>query len=87
MEKILSQEEIDALLKGIEDGKVDAVPAAEARAGEGNLFAYDFKNQDRNIRGRMPTLELINASFARALRNPLAIVLRKNVKLFPRESC
>jgi flagellar motor switch protein FliM len=81
MEKILSQEEIDTLVKGIEDGKVET--ASDASPGGAESAPYDFANQDRIIRGRMPTLEVINDFFARSLRNPLTLILRKNLEVTP----
>ena len=80
MDKILSQEEIDALLKGIETGKVDTTsPPLE----ESGVASFDFGNQDRVIRGRMPTLDLLNDFFARLLRNPLSLMLRKGLDIIP----
>lgn len=63
MEKLLTQEEIDALLRGVAEGEIEteAHPASEP----GTLRAYDLTNQDRIIRGRMPTMEIINDRFAR----------------------
>jgi flagellar motor switch protein FliM len=84
MEKILSQEEIDALLNGIEEGKVDTSPEPRT-AGGAETAPYDFSNQDRNIRGRMPTLEVLNDFFARSLRNTLTVVLRKSLEVVPQE--
>jgi len=81
MEKILSQEEIDTLLKGIENGKVETT--SDSPAGGPEAVAYDFANQDRIIRGRMPTLEVINDFFARSLRNPLTLILRKSLEVTP----
>jgi flagellar motor switch protein FliM len=81
MEKILSQEEIDTLLKGIEDGKVETT--SDSPAGVPEAVAYDFSSQDRIIRGRMPTLEGINDFFARSLRNPLTLILRKSLEITP----
>ena len=80
MEKILNQEEIDTLLKGIEGGKVGVT--AEAKE-ESKVPPYDFANQDRMTRGRMPTLEVINDLFARHLRTPLSVTLRKNATMVP----
>jgi flagellar motor switch protein FliM len=74
MEKILSQEEIDALLRGMEGGKVDTTTETLDRSG---IIAYDFANQDRIIRGRMPTLEIVNDHFSRLFRNSLSTSLRK----------
>lgn len=74
MEKLLSQDEIDALLQGIEDGKVD-MPAEEK--DQSGVVQFDFTNQDRIIRGRMPTLEIINDIFSRLFRNTFSMFLRK----------
>jgi flagellar motor switch protein FliM len=63
MEKILSQDEIDALLKGVVSGEVDTTPKEETAAA--GPKQYDILNQERIIRGRMPTLELINDRFIR----------------------
>ena len=43
------------------------------------MIAFDFANQDRIIRGRMPTLEIINDHFSRLFRNTLSSALRKAV--------
>lgn len=70
MNEVLSQDEINALLRGLSDGDVD--PGAAGEQGEGapgGIRSYDLASQDRIIRGRMPTMELINDRFARALRN------------------
>ncbi len=81
MEKLLSQEEIDALLQGIEDGKVDT--SAE-QAAPADIVPFDFSNQDRIIRGRMPTLDVLNDLLARSLRNSFSLALRKVVDVGPR---
>jgi flagellar motor switch protein FliM len=44
---------------------------------ESGVTIYDLTNQDRIIRGRMPTLEIINDRFARILRTTLSGALRK----------
>jgi flagellar motor switch protein FliM len=81
MEKLLSQDEIDALLKGMDDGKVDlsAAPKDSAEA-----VRFDFANQDRIIRGRMPTLEILNDYFSRLFRNTISMALRKVIDFSPR---
>jgi flagellar biosynthesis protein FlhA len=53
---VLSQDEIDALLHGVDSGAVKT----EQQAVAGEARAYDFANQVRIVRGRMPTLEMIN---------------------------
>jgi flagellar motor switch protein FliM len=60
----LSQEEVDALLKGV-TGETEEAAAAEDGTG---VKPYDLGRQERIVRGRMPTLELINERFARLLR-------------------
>ena len=62
MEKILSQDEIDALLKGVVSGEVDTQAGAEEQPASG-IRQYDIFNQERIVRGRMPTLELITDRF------------------------
>jgi flagellar motor switch protein FliM len=61
----LSQDEVDALLKGV-SGETDE-PVAENEEGVG-VRSYNLGTQERIVRGRMPTLELINERFARYLR-------------------
>ena len=64
MEKILSQDELDALLKGVVSGEVDTAPKESAQEATG-VKGYDLFSQERIIRGRMPTLEMINDRFIR----------------------
>jgi len=79
MEKILSQEEVDALLRGLSSGDVDSEKKEEV-AGNG-IKPYDLTSQDRIIRGRMPTLEIINDRFARLYRVSLSASLRKVIDI------
>ena len=77
-EDILSQEEVDALLRGVSGEAEDA--AAEAPAA-GGVQPYDIGRQERVVRGRMPTLELVHERFARALRGSLANLTRRSVEV------
>ena len=61
----LSQDEVDALLKGV-TGESDEPESTDD--GEGGVRVYILGTQERIVRGRMPTLELINERFARYLR-------------------
>ena len=81
MTKILSQEEIDALLRGMDDGEVPTKPEEKVESG---ITSYDLTNQDRIIRGRMPAMEIINDHFCRMIRNTLTTSLRKMVDMNPR---
>ncbi|HEY9396812.1 MAG TPA: flagellar motor switch protein FliM [Burkholderiales bacterium] len=74
MSEFLSQEEVDALLKGV-TGEVDEAPAAESTDGP---RPYDLATQERIVRGRMPTLEIINERFARLMRLGLFNLMRRN---------
>ena len=73
----LSQEEVDALLKGV-SGEVDEEPVAEEGTGVKN---YDLGRQERIVRGRMPTMELINERFARLLRIGLFNYMHRNTEI------
>jgi len=63
-ENFLSQEEVDALLKGVNGDQDDAGAAADSSG----VRPYNLATQERIVRGRMPTLEIINERFARLLR-------------------
>ena len=66
MSDLLSQDEIDALLHGVDDVEEEDVEEEVSHA-EGTSD-YDFSSQDRIVRGRMPTLEMVNERFARHMR-------------------
>jgi flagellar motor switch protein FliM len=74
MQDLLSQEEIDALLHGVDDGAVEIEPDMEG----GDARNYDLTSQDRIVRGRMPTLEMINERFARYTRISMFNLLRRS---------
>ncbi len=73
MQDLLSQDEIDALLHGVDDGDIDTDGLGDPTA----VNAYDLTSQDRIVRGRMPTLEMINERFARYTRISLFNLLRR----------
>ncbi|QDF67680.1 flagellar motor switch protein FliM [Shewanella sp. SNU WT4] len=75
MSDLLSQDEIDALLHGVDDVEEDS--PSEAGAGR----SYDFSSQDRIVRGRMPTLEIVNERFARHLRISMFNMMRRSVEV------
>lgn len=73
----LSQEEVDALLSNVtgeEHGKIDIAP------GEG-VMPYDLAKQERIVRGKMATLEIIHNRAARTLRQSFYTLLRKNPEI------
>ncbi len=74
VQDLLSQDEIDALLHGVDDGDIDTEDDSESDSAH----AYDLTSQERIVRGRMPTLEMINERFARYTRVSLFNVLRRS---------
>lgn len=79
MGNILSQEEVDALLRGISGGAIET--ESEVYHEPGEIMGYDLTSQDRIVRGRMPTLEMTNEKFARMFRTTLSSLLRKIVSV------
>lgn len=77
MQDLLSQDEIDALLHGIDDGAVEEEDDADAEG----VKSYDLTSQDRIVRGRMPTLEMINERFARYTRISMFNFLRRSADI------
>jgi flagellar motor switch protein FliM len=76
---LLSQDEIDALLHGVDSGDVDT--DGEEFANDGVARNFDFASHDRIVRGRMPTLEMINERFARKFRITLFNMLRRTAEI------
>jgi flagellar motor switch protein FliM len=76
-DNFLSQEEVDALLKGV-NGDQDDAAAPEETTG---VRTYNLATQERIVRGRMPTLEIINERFARLLRVGLFNFLRRSAEV------
>lgn len=74
----LSQDEVDALLKGV-TGDSDEPDTSDDDAG--SIRAYNIGTQERIVRGRMPTLELINERFARYLRIGLFNYMHRNAEI------
>jgi flagellar motor switch protein FliM len=75
---VLTQDEIDALLNGVDDGSLETDLGED---GTTTITQYDLTNQDKVVRGRMPTLELIAERFARLLRNDLPASLKVPVEV------
>ena len=74
----LSQDEVDSLLKGV-TGEADE-SAAQA-APEGGVRTYDLGRQERIVRGRMPTMEILNERFARLFRIALFNLIRRTAEI------
>jgi flagellar motor switch protein FliM len=77
-QKILNQDEIDALIHGVDQG---AVSTKSEEAPTGEVRGYDFATQMRVVRGRLPTLDMINERFARQFRTNLYNLLRRTPEI------
>src|SRR5581483_10463131 len=75
--EFLTQEEVDALLKGT-GATEDGAPPAAVDTSSQNVKAYNLATQERIVRGRMPALEMINDRFARLLRIGLFNFMRRS---------
>lgn len=78
MSDLLSQDEIDALLHGVDDVEEEEVESVES---DSSALEYDFSSQDRIVRGRMPTLEIVNERFARHMRISLFNMMRRSAEV------
>jgi flagellar motor switch protein FliM len=76
---ILSQDEIDALLGGVDDGSV--ATGSDVPPADGEVRGYDLASQERIVRGRMPSLEMVNDRMARFLRTTIFNLLRKTAEI------
>lgn len=74
----LSQDEVDALLKGV-TGEADE--PEQGSGDDGGIRSYNLGTQERIVRGRMPTLELVNERFARYLRIGLFNYMHRNAEI------
>jgi flagellar motor switch protein FliM len=74
-DQFLSQEEVDALLDGVNGS------ASDTPDDESGIREYDLGKQERIVRGRMPTLEIVNERFARHFRLGLFNFIRRNPEI------
>jgi flagellar motor switch protein FliM len=77
-QQILSQDEVDALLQGITD---ESQTLEQEQAPQGDVRGYDLSSQERIVRGRMPTMEVINERFARNFRTGLFNLMRRSPEI------
>ncbi len=76
MNNLLSQDEVDALLKGMDSGEIETEPK---KGTPGSVRNFDFTAYERVIRGRMPGLEMANERFGRFFRNSISNIIMKFV--------
>lgn len=77
-ESFLSQEEVDALLEGVTG---ESQKTVEEAAEHGEVRAYNISSQERIVRGRMPTMEIVNERFTRNLRVGLFNFIRRSPEI------
>ena len=77
-ESFLSQEEVDALLEGVTG---ESQKLAEEVLESGEVRPYNISSQERIVRGRMPTMEIVNERFARNLRVGLFNFIRRSPEI------
>ena len=80
MSEVLSQGEVDALLRGVGDGDIET-ETDEAPEEVAGIVPYDLTSQEKIIRGRLPTLDIINQLFSRLFKNTFSTLMRKSVNV------
>lgn len=78
MNNVLSQDEIDALLRGVQAGDIDTESRKDDESG---IRPFDLASQERIIRGRMPGLEMAEERFARFFRNSISSTIMRFVDI------
>lgn len=79
MSEILSQEEVDSLLDGLDSGEIETEKDVEKPDSVEGIVAYDFTRQDKVVRARMPTFDVINERLSREIRVTLSNLLQTNL--------
>ncbi len=77
-DSFLSQEEVDALLEGV-TGESQKIVSEEQELGA--IRTYNISSQERIVRGRMPTMEIVNERFARNFRVGLFNFIRRSPEI------
>ena len=77
-QQILSQDEVDALLQGI-TGESQKIEPEEVKTD--GIRDYNIASQERIVRGRMPTMEIVGERFARNIRLGLFNLIRKSAEV------
>ena len=86
MASVLAQEEVDALLQGVASDDLGIEEDEDEEYDPTEVVPFDLTAQDRIIRGRMPTLEIIHDRFVRLFRLTLSNALRKVVDISVRST-
>ncbi len=79
MSNVLSQEEVDSLLKGVSSGQIETEP--DSPESEDGVIAYDFTRQEQMFRNRMPSFGMVTERFATNFRADLSAMIRKTLDI------
>lgn len=79
MEHVLSKGEVDALLRGVSGGHVET--ETDVPEDVSGVVPYDLTSQEKIVRGRLPTLDIINQMFSRLFRNSFSNLMRKSADI------
>jgi flagellar motor switch protein FliM len=79
MEHVLSKGEVDALLRGVSEGQIETETDVPEEVG--GVVPYDLTSQDKIVRGRLPTLDIVNQMFSRLFRNSFSGLMRKSADI------
>jgi flagellar motor switch protein FliM len=79
MEHVLSKGEVDALLRGVSDGQIET--ETDAPEDVSGVVPYDLTSQEKIVRGRLPTMDIINQMFSRLFRNSFSSLMRKSADI------
>lgn len=82
MSQILSQEEVDALLAGLDSGEIETEQETE-EVREERLDLFDWTSQERDVKGSIPILGVVYNRFAQKMKSALSSSICKNVEITP----
>lgn len=80
MSKVLSQQEIDALLSALSSGEID-VEDLENETEEAKVKPYDFTRPNKFSKEQLSALEFIYENYSRIVSNYLSSLARSNIKM------
>jgi len=83
MNKLLSQDEVDSLLKGLDTGDISSGDDFDASNNDLDIDSFDWATAGLNVRGNMPLLEVVNSRFGHKLRGSLSNSVRKMLDITP----
>jgi len=79
--QVLSQEEIDALLKGIAEGDVALESEQASPTPDVEVRPFDFASMARSKKEDLPTLQFVYERFGKALTSALTLFIEREVEV------